>query len=603
MRMVGRPVAGGLIGQSQRTLWRSRWMSALRSLLALAAVVAAAQALGQPAVSLSDATPAVFLVPTGVLEGLTPEMGVADVAALDPGQFRPLVAGHSYRVGREAPLWLRLTLVTTQPLERSPWRLEFPSVIVDRYEVYQRDAGAQWQVAAAGDRVAHREWPLDSLKPQFALLLGTAGEHVVFVRVVHQLPVSLRPLIVHESVAARRDSTQMLWTGLLAGVLLTLVLTCVQMGWSFREPAYGWYGAFLASTAMAGMCYTGVAQRSFWPDATRFSSAAIVVAVMVALAFNLMFGRAMFASTLGRAARIAVSVLAGLCLVYALVTLLDDRYDRHIPYFNALTLSGYLCILVMAAHAWRRGVAFGGYFLLVYLPYLCGIGLTLMESTGLIEAPWLTTETPMAAGILEAVAMLLCINAYGRQRHAQTVRDQTAARRDPLTGFLHLAGFRERAARFWGAAARVDRDVAVIYVAVDPVQADPQTVVETEALMARSVRLVRAATREFDTVGRLGRNRLGIVMINVPPGEALSNRLARLVALGLMHDPHDPSAVPVRFRLAVGARCHFPGDFGALDLALRAMLDQDDTDGRAIRYLAQTIPVRRVGEVPGAVAG
>jgi hypothetical protein len=73
--------------------------------------------------------------------------------------------------------------------------------------------------------------------------------------------------------------------------------------------------------------------------------------------------------------------------------------------------------------------------------------------------------------------------------------------------------------------------------------------------------MVRTITRDFDTVGRLSRNMLGIVMEGVTPGDALKARLSRLVALGLMHDADDPAFMALRFTVAVGSRRSEPGDF------------------------------------------
>jgi GGDEF domain-containing protein len=519
------------------------------------------------------------------------------VAALGLESFQPFLPAKVYAVGRDRPLWLKLRVFAPQAMENSGWLLEFPTVIVDRYEVFQRGVNGQWQMAAAGDRVAHSQWPVDSLRPRFPLRASVSGEQDVFVRVLHQLPVNLQPVMVQASDATRRDSMQMLWTGLLLGVVVTLVLTCAQMTLAYRDSTYGWYAGYLLFTVLAALCYSGIAQRNLWPGATKFSSDAIVYAVMAALAFNLEFSRAMFGALQSRASRLTSRMLVALCAGYCLMTFLSQRYDQLITGFHFLTLSVFSFTIFAAVRAWRRGVIFGGYWLLIYVPYLCCIALTLAHSAGLISAPWLPAETPVAAAIAEAVAMMLCINAYGRLRHAQSVREQVAARYDPLTGFLKPAAFRDKAARLWNGAVRSGPDMAVVYVTVDASASDSSAGTDMEVLMARSVRLVRTIARDFDIVGRLGRNRIGIVMTGVPPREALSGRLARLVALGLMQDSHDPAAVVVRFRLGVGLRRSFAGDFSALDSALQELLNKDDGTPRVIRFLDAPIPTYRV-EVP-----
>lgn len=104
--------------------------------------------------------------------------------------------------------------------------------------------------------------------------------------------------------------------------------------------------------------------------------------------------------------------------------------------------------------------------------------------------------------------------------------------------------------------------------------------------MLRSVRMVRTAMRESDGLGRIGRNMLGISMPDMKPGEDLSARLSRLVALGLMLDPQDSNAHALKFTLAVGTWRINTEDFKTVDKQLRALLLKDSEDRpRTIRFL------------------
>lgn len=550
-------------------------------------------------------SPASYAAPLQVLEGLPASTTVEQVAAMDAALFKPLVRSKRYAVSAASPVWLRMTLVPGGVVDGAGWLLEFPTVIVDRYELFQRDANGAWRMAAAGDFVAHVQWPSDSLRPRFPLPVPGADAQDIFVRVVHRLPVNLRPALVNAAEASRRDAVQMLWMGLQLGVFAALVLFCAQMALAYRDRTYAWYAGYLVLTVTATLCYTGVAQRYLWPQATTFASHAIVMAVMGALAFNLQFTRSIFGGVQGRNFHRIARVLIVLCLVYLTASPFVQQYERMVPMFHVITLSVFAFTITCAWRAWRRGVAFGGYWLLVYVPYLACVALALAESTGLITAPWLPNETPVAGALVEGVVMMLCINAWSRLRHADTVREQAAKGHDPLTGFLNRKTFRERAARIWHAAPALERDVAIIYVTVEPADPDGLNTVETEELLARSVRMVRTITRDFDTVGRLGRNMLGIVMEGVTPGDALKARLSRLVALGLMHDADDPASLALRFTVAVGSRRSEAGDFASLDAALQALLADDGNTPRAIRFLhpaevgGDSIPVRRYGSAPG----
>lgn len=553
-----------------------------------------------------------YPAPLRALEGLPASTSVGQVAAMDAALFKPLQSSKRYAVSATSPLWLRMTLppggaasVTNGVMGGAGWMLEIPTVIVDRYEFFRRDAGGTWRMDAAGDFVAHAQWPVDSLRPRFPLPAPGADAQEVFIRVVHRLPVNLSPVLVSTTEASRRDVVQMLWVGLQLGVIITLALFCAQMALAYRDRTYAWYAGYLVLTVVATLCYTGVAQSYLWPHATTFASHAIVMSVMGALAFNLQFTRSIFGGLQGRNFHRMARVLVALCLAYMTVSPFVEQYDRMVPMFHVITLSVFAFTITCAWRAWRRGVAFGGYWLLVYVPYLACVALALAESSGLVNAPWLPGETPVAASLLEGVVMMLCINAWSRLRHAETVREQAAKEHDPLTGFLNRKTFRDRAARIWNTAPELERDLAIIYVCVEPADPDRLNVIEAEELLAHSVRLVRTITRDFDTVGRLSRNMLGIVMEGVTPGEALRARLSRLVALGLMRDADDPSSMALRFTVVVGNRRSEVADFAALDAALLALMADDGQAQRTIRFLSpndadgDSIPVRRFGSTPG----
>jgi GGDEF domain-containing protein len=115
------------------------------------------------------------------------------------------------------------------------------------------------------------------------------------------------------------------------------------------------------------------------------------------------------------------------------------------------------------------------------------------------------------------------------------------------------------------------------------------TDMQAEALMLRSVRMIRTIIREFDTVGRLGPKRFGILMLNMPQNELPSQRLSRLVALGLMNDPQDQSSVAVNFKIAAASYQRFPEEFRSVDIALRELLSQDEQGkSKPIRFLGQS---------------
>jgi GGDEF domain-containing protein len=537
-----------------------------------------------------------YPAPLSVATGLDASLTVQDVAALPRERFVPFLPKQAQPISTEQPLWLRLQVESGSSCESGSgstkaqsWLLEMPNAIIDRYEVYQRDASGVWQMQSAGDRVPHQQWPIPVLRPRFALNAlessAESGVQDVYIRVVHQIPATLKPVIVDSEAAAQRNASEVLWSGLLAGLMGALLLICLQMTISYRDWSYLWYSGYLLTTMLAALSYSGVAHQFLWPQATKFASDAVVYFVLAAFAFNMGFINSMFGKWLGKAYRWATAVLIAACVAYMVMTVFIENYAKTTLTFTAITVAASALILLTAISAWRKRVPYSGYWLLVYAPYVLSISLVLAESAGQINLPWLPVSTPMLSAILEAIAMMLCLNAYSREKHAQAVREQVAAQRDPLTGFLNEARFMDVASKAWLRASRTGRDISLAYVLVESKDQDLNTV-QLEALMLRSVRMVRTAVRDSDGVGRIGRNMLGISMPDMQPGDDLSARLSRLVALGLMLNPQDSTAQAVKFTLAVGTWRVNAEEFKLVDKKLRALLLKDDTERpRAIRFL------------------
>jgi GGDEF domain-containing protein len=532
----------------------------------------------------SSAHQNVYPAPMSMATGLEAALTVQEVAALPRDRFVPFQPRATQPISMDRPLWLRMQ-VAAGDAKASNWLLEMPTVIVDRYEVYQRDAAGAWQMATAGDRVPHEQWPVSSLRPRFPLLASGSDTQDVYVRVMHQLPATIQPVIVNVHAATQRDVAQMLWAGMLAGLMGALLLICLQMAWAYNDRTYLWYAGYLLATTLATLAYSGVGQQLLWPTASKFASDAIVYSILLAYIFNLLFVSAMFGKWLGKAYRRVTLLLITACVAYMLTTIFIAKYASVIMFFIAINLGVSSFVLFTAVQAWRRAVPYSGYWLLVYLPYLMSISLILAEASGQINLPWLPANALLLCAMAEAIAMMFCLNAYSRERHAQAVREQIAAQRDPLTGFLNEQRFMDLASTAWQRAGRSGRDMSLAYVLVESKDEDLSTV-QFEALMLRSVRMVRTAMRENDGLGRIGRNMLGIAMPDMKPGEDLNARLSRLVALGLMLNPNDQNAHVVKFTLAVASWRNNPAEFTLVDTQLRALLAKgSDERARTIRFL------------------
>jgi GGDEF domain-containing protein len=531
-----------------------------------------------------------FPAPLDVATGLAAALSIEDIAAGPRNQFVPFDPKLTYPIATDKPLWLRLR-VSAKTSGASNWQLDIPSVVVDRFEIYQKSNNDEWVSSIAGDKVAHDKWPIKSLRPRFPLLnAGIAselGERDVYIRVMHSLPTRIAPHIIDAKTANERDLRQMLWMGALVGLFSVLLLICLQMSIAYKDLTYFWYANYLLFTMLTGIAYSGLGQHWLWPLATQFSSNALVYFVLAAFAFNLQFVSAMFGEQWGKRHRWITRALMSACGAYMIHVLFVDEYAQTILILMLILVSSCVFIVGSAILAWLKNVPYSGYWVLIYAPYLLSIALSAVVAAGQLNLPWLPSNLPLLTTMIEALAMMFCLNASSRNKHTQSIREQASAQRDPLTGFLNEFRFMELAHRAWLRASKSGRDITMVYALVESKEKNLSTV-QAEAMMLRSVRMVRIAVRESDGLGRIGRNMLGICMPDMKPSEDLSARLSRLVALGLMLDPQDSNAQALKFTLSVGTWRINTEDFKTVDKQLRALLLKDSEDRpRTIRFLEQ----------------
>jgi GGDEF domain-containing protein len=524
------------------------------------------------------------VIPLEQATGLNASHTIQDVVALPGERFKPVDAKATYFISAEKPLWLRLKIDAAQA-NPSPWHLEFATVVVDRYEVYQKDANGAWQMTVAGDHVPHVQWPVNSLHPRFPLHTSGQGVRDVYIRIVHLMPSQILARVVQAEEATQRDKLHFLLLGIVVGLFSVLTLVCLQMTISYRDPTYFWYAGYLLFTMLTAVAYSGMGQYLLWPHANKFASDILVLMQLTAFAFNMQFVHAMFGQRISKHHAWITRLLIAACFAYISYLALGAEYANTAWLMIAIVLTCCIFVVGTAVLAWRKKIPYSSYWLLIYAPYLFSIALTTLQNAGQINLPWVPLSLPLITIMLEAMAMMFCLNAFSRENHAQAVREQAAMQRDPLTGFLNESRFLDLASRAWLRASKLGRDITLAYVQVEPKDEGLNTV-QAEAMLLRSVRMVRIAMRESDGLGRIGRNVLAIAMPDVRPGDDLNGKLSRLVALGLMLDPHDSNAHALKFTIAVATWRINTEDFKSVDKQLRALLVKDSEERpRTIRFL------------------
>jgi GGDEF domain-containing protein len=158
---------------------------------------------------------------------------------------------------------------------------------------------------------------------------------------------------------------------------------------------------------------------------------------------------------------------------------------------------------------------------------------------------------------------------------------------DPMTGFSDAKGFQNDLLQAWHDAKLTQTEVSVAYVAL-------LETVRNERTMRRIVRILRTVAQEGDSVARLDDGTMALLLVNQGVGEGLSDRLSRIVALGLMPDNSDKAAPILRFRIGATSSTHYTSDISGLGADLRRfMADDERWQGKTIRFLTMRRPHER----------
>jgi diguanylate cyclase (GGDEF)-like protein len=204
------------------------------------------------------------------------------------------------------------------------------------------------------------------------------------------------------------------------------------------------------------------------------------------------------------------------------------------------------------------------------------VSVALLDNLSFINPVGLPYSLPAYTLAFEAMVLLFALHLHAKNRHAVQERERALTATDPLTGFLNARTFTQKLSSMWASALAHHKDVALVMVYVHHTsdKTDPQSALRLERKLLRSVRLLHTITRDVDLIARVGGNVLSVAMPGIPIGDDLNNRLARLIALGLMLDPYDTEPMELHFRIAAGTRGTWGDDLKSLDSHLRAAIAQ-----------------------------
>jgi two-component system, sensor histidine kinase LadS len=516
---------------------------------------------------------------------------VAQIAAGTAGNFAPFNPDATHEVSWEQPLWLHFRVRADSPTTATAWTLALDKPFIDRVEFYARNAQGGWQMQAAGDWIAHTQWPQRSLNPQFYLPALSVGEHDFYVRVLNLIPLHFSVQLLPSEVAQQNMQRTFSIAALMLGFMALMWLLSSVLALAYRHAAYAWYALYVAINVVLFASYFGIGSYALWRTATWWPEESITLCVMAAMLVQLLFCRAMFLSRRSSPSlhkTIPAVVLTG-CLAIVAYAVFNIIIVQTIL-FLLVTLTSIALMVASALPALRQRNVVAWLWLLAYVPFLVVVALSVVDGFGWCALPWLPYHSPLYALLFEMPLLLIALHLHAKTLHTDQVRNTTLANIDPATGYVAPHMFTATLETLWQQAQDQWQDMVVAYVLVHQDAADPAA--DYPDVTQRTVRALRTIAREQDTIAHIKPQLFALFMPSMALNDALAQRLARLIAVGRIADVNDPPAPTLRFRVVASSKAGFTGTWQQLDASLRKKLHAPSGWSRkSIRYL----------RMPGAV--
>ena len=527
------------------------------------------------------------------------DLTIHQVAASSSNDFKPFDEGATYKLSSDTALWLHFRVLNNAPKPEN-WSVVLSKPFIDRAEFYFQDAQGEWRMQLAGSSVPHQQWPFQALTPQFQLpylsqASGSApasGYRDYFLRVQKWIPLRFAAYVQRTDQLGEGTQRSFFVIGLMLGLLGFMTVFSSVLCVVYRNKAYAWYAAYAAAAFMASASFSGIGAYVFWPAAGNWTVISTMVFVLLGMAAQLGFTRAMFVTPQSSRLWPAVSTAAlGLLLVACALFLAIDAAQVRLALFSLGVVGGFAVIAVLVVRALQHERQVAGLYLLSFVPILLVMALTQIEQLGLAALPWLPYHAPLFGLLFELPVLLLALHLHAKKGHTQTVQSRTLAHTDPLTGFIAPALYLQTLTGMWESARSKGVDLTVVYVKEmgSPAKSLANAGQGADRAALRTVRTLRTVARENDSIVRVDHQIFVILMPGVSRSERLVSKLSRLVALGLMVDPDDPSSSPVKFKIVAASLRSFSSDSHALDTAVQLVLAKAEGEQyQVIQFIDKT---------------
>jgi two-component system, sensor histidine kinase LadS len=559
---------------------------------------AAAQAPSPDLVILNERNPA-FEVQTDLHTWLdihstaTPEEAALVAAG---GRFSDQPAQTPYALTDGATLWVQLRLVGSMG-STTPWSLNIPLPYLDSATMYQRH-GEQWVEQSAGDTLAHSQWGVPGLYPEFTLQNAPAAGQDVLLKVRNFKPTTVPIRLATHAERLRQQTLETLWLGLLLGALGGLAAVSIWRFSQHRDRADLLATAYVVSAGLCIAQINGLLNALLWPTWPVWGNYANSVLPMLTAGCTLLFIRSLYALCTNYHPRyhVFLRAMAWICMGSAITYLGADRA-------LADTLCGVLlCVaacagLVATIMGWRSGTPTGRWLVLGYVPQFAGLVYLAAESLNLVPSIWEMRYVNTIAVALSAPVLILSLHRITHDRQELEARANLLRTQDALTGLLTPEAFQTHVQSAYQRAVEDREHVALVMVNIINLGHIRESLGDTtaEQCLLRAVLKLHRVLRDVEPAGRVGTSRIAMVLEGVTSRQAVTERMVKLIASGLVPLQGLEPEVTLHFQVACVMLHENPIEpQQAMDELVELLQSMSPRTRRPIRFV-EAVPTQAAG--------
>jgi signal transduction histidine kinase len=302
-------------------------------------------------------------------------------------------------------VWVSFTLQNKNLTEPQELWVEFEQPLFRNIQFYAwEESGAQ----AMSGRLPHRlrEHAFDYRKASFQVVLHDRSAQRFLARIQTPTAISADVLVWAPSAFVRSHANERFGWGVIFGAYLLVIAFYTVFSMVTREAVHGVYALYVSLTFLATF-FTGAWPVQIFPGMTedifnQLLALWIFLSLPVATLFSFKY--------LGVGLvwpRFASRPVTATFLVAALsccVTLMGYQHWA-MPVFQSLALLMMVCFAVLAMLLASRGVKYGKFFLLAFLPFYIGIAWRFLKNIGVLEHSFLSENSYHMGALMHIMLM------------------------------------------------------------------------------------------------------------------------------------------------------------------------------------------------------